>query len=91
MMPRLDVNPRTMAQRQPLAEMLVDLIGAVSPDCKSGLRVTSVLLDLPVEIRLLQSGDEFILLADLPRWRWATDFDEVRSRINLECREGDFQ
>jgi hypothetical protein len=78
-----------LRDRKLLADMLVDMVMSVSPAGGSGFRVTSVHLDLPVEVRLRQVGDQLEIFADLPRWRWSTDFDDRRSRLNFSCGEGD--
>jgi hypothetical protein len=74
--------------RRPLADTLLDALGAVSPPPTEAvsLRVTAVDLDLPVEIALLPVGSETVLLADLPRWRWTTGFDAPRNRLRVACR-----
>lgn len=76
--------------RRALWETLVDVMQAVQPQALGpvGLRVTGLSLDLPVEVVLRTGRDgEVEMLADLPRWRWVTVFDEPRSRLQLECRE----
>lgn len=53
-------------------------VGALAPAASSGLALTSVELDLPLEARI---GDGAVLLASLPRGRLATGFDLPRGRI----------
>lgn len=65
--------------RIPLADTLTDVLGAVLPSAElaAPVRVTSVSFDLPLEVSL--AGPE--LLANLPRWRWTTDFDSRPGRL----------
>jgi hypothetical protein len=68
--------------RLPLATTLTDLLGGVvaTPDA-GAVRVTRVAFDLPLEVRL-QAGEEGPeLLANVPRWRWTTDFDARPGRL----------
>ena len=75
---------------RPLWETLVEILESVSPDAASGVRVASVRLDLPIEVEIRSSGDGLAFLADVPRWRWATDFDPQRGRVKLDCGQGAF-
>jgi len=79
--------------RRPLAETLVEIVGALAPEeSRDGeVRVRGLLLDLPVEVALGDgSGRDGAgeLLADLPSWRWRTLFDHPLSRLVLDCRLG---
>jgi hypothetical protein len=71
--------------RRALWEMLCDAIGSVSPQGAEAdlLRVTRVFLDLPVEVTLRGKGDDLEVLADVPRWRLATVFDEPKGRLQI--------
>ena len=79
--------------RRPLAETLVEIVGALAPkeDLDGGVRVRGLRLDLPMEVALGDgpgpdgAGE---LLADLPSWRWRTLFDHPLSRLVLDCRLG---
>jgi hypothetical protein len=53
-------------------------VGALAPAPPSGLALTRLELDLPLEVRI---GDGAVLLASLPRGRLATGFDLPRGRI----------
>lgn len=76
--------------RRPLWETLVDLADAASvPGAgPERLRVTSLAMDLPIEVRLHRTAGEWELLADLPQWRWQTGLEELRSRLTLRWEEG---
>lgn len=77
--------------RRALWETVTELIASISPgDDTGGLRVTSLSLNVPVEVLLRRAPDEaegLELLGDLPRWRWTTAFDEQRGRLKLVCVE----
>jgi len=66
--------------RRPLADTLVELLESLVPvrAAEAGIRVADVALELPLEIKVGPGGE---LLANPPRWRWTTDFDERPSRI----------
>jgi hypothetical protein len=71
-----------------LDELLVSLAGDLSPDVGSvvdGVRVhvTTMDLDLPMEVRIAEGGR---LLATLPRNRLATGFDLPAARMSLRLR-----
>lgn len=77
--------------RRPLAETLVEIVGALAPEeSREGLvRVRGLRLDLPVEVALGRSSGEDQapeLLADVPSWRWQTAFDLLVSRLVVDCR-----
>jgi hypothetical protein len=68
--------------RLPLATTLADLLGALAATPDPGaVRVTRVSFDLPLEVRLAGAGDDAVLLANVPRWRWTTDFDSRPGRL----------
>jgi hypothetical protein len=72
-----------------LWQTMVELLESVSPDSQTGVRVTDVSLDLPIEVQIRQTHDGLIFLADLPRWRWRTVFDPKGGRLKLRCSEGE--
>jgi len=71
--------------RRPLADVVGDLAGAVRPDPlrEPGLRVTRLDYDVPVEVALGRLDGGLVLIADLPRWRWRSDFDREPGRLAL--------
>jgi hypothetical protein len=78
--------------RRPFADTLLDLLAGAtpSPELSAWIRVTSLSLDLPVEIQIQRSpghhGD-WEVVADVPRWRWQTDFDPPRGRLQITWKE----
>jgi hypothetical protein len=74
--------------RRPLAETLVEVVDALAPPPAGGLRVTSVGLELPLELQLRPGPQGPELLGELPRWRWRTVFDERPGRVRVTFRAG---
>jgi hypothetical protein len=75
--------------RRTLSETLVELAESTQPlpEIAPWLRVTGLTLDLPIEIALRRLAGEAELLADAPRWRWRTPFDEVPGRLRITWEE----
>jgi hypothetical protein len=75
--------------RRPLADTLLDLTHGLepAPELVPWVRVTRLTLDLPLEIALLTSPGEPEFLANPPRWRWRTPFDETPSRLRITWEE----
>jgi hypothetical protein len=74
-----------------LWELLVDRAGgAGDPDGPVWIRVSRLDFDLPLEVTLQRDSPELELRADLPCWRWPTDFDQPRSRLHIVCDFSDF-
>ena len=76
--------------QRPLWEMIVDLVSGVVPDdaAQWPVRVTGLSLDLPMEVVFRRTGPgehDVALLADVPRWRWRTEFDLPLGRLRLRC------
>jgi hypothetical protein len=69
--------------RLPLAETLTDVLAGVLPAAAPGapVRITSLVVDLPLEVMLARGDGAPELLANLPRWRWTTDFDARPGRL----------
>ena len=74
---------------RPLWQTLVDVLEAVSPEPASLVRVTRVSMDIPIAVEVRETYAGLVFLADVPEWRWPTDFDPKRGRLKLECREGE--
>jgi hypothetical protein len=70
--------------RRALSETLIEIVSAmgVTSSAQSSLKVSDFMMDLPLEITVptRESGD---VLADVPRWRWPTDFDAPLSRLKI--------
>ena len=74
--------------RRPLAETLLDLTGAAfeSPQDAQQIHITSMSVDIPIEVRLRRSeaNGDWELLADMPSWRWQTGLEEERGRLRIK-------
>jgi hypothetical protein len=66
--------------RLPLSDTLVELLEGVTPG-DGMVRVQRVAFDLPLEVALSGTAEEPELRANLPRWRWPTDFDSRPGRL----------
>lgn len=74
---------------RPLGEMLTEVAGCLLP-LNAGQNVvhaTSVELTLPIDVKLTRSKQELVLCADVPAWRWRTDFDPPCGRLQLTLEE----
>lgn len=67
--------------RVPFAEALVDLLTLAAPTDGSGIAVTDVRLDLPIEVAVVDVNGVPTLLAHPRRWRLFTAFDTRPSRL----------
>ncbi|MGQ0538824.1 MAG: hypothetical protein ACT4R6_07765 [Gemmatimonadaceae bacterium] len=86
--------------RRPLGELLVELADAAAvlpvpvpapapaPAPARDVRITDVVMLLPIEVVMQRSGDGLTLTGDAPRWRWRTAFDRDPGRLTLHLREG---
>jgi hypothetical protein len=77
--------------RRLLADTLVELLEALEPAeaATAGVRLSRVALELPFEVRLAGTAEQPEVLADLPRWRWRTFFDDEPSRFSVSvARDG---
>lgn len=77
--------------KRQLWETLCEVVDGLTPVSTDGasIRIRDVELDLPMEIEAVGSGDRAIIRADLPRWRWATDFDVEPGRLRVRLAEGE--
>lgn len=75
--------------RRTLSETLVDLAEAMLPqrDIAEWFRVTGISMSFPIEVALRRVDDGMDLLADAPRWRWRTPFDEEPGRMHITWEE----
>lgn len=76
--------------KRQLWETLVEVVDGLMPVTSEQvvIRVRTVGLDLPMEIDVVGSGDAAIVRADLPRWRWTTDYDVEPGRLQVRLEEG---
>ena len=71
---------------RPLSEMLIDVFDAVVAVRTEHARVhaRSIELTLPIEVWLRDDGgDEPAFVADVPVWRWRTDFDQQPAQMSI--------
>jgi hypothetical protein len=74
---------------RPLGDMLTEVAGSLL-DLSAGqtiVRATSVELTLPVDVKVNDSKDGPILCADVPAWRWRTDWDPPFGQLRLTLEE----
>lgn len=75
--------------RRPFAEMLSDVFD-VMPTTRAnsiGVRATEVSISTPIEVELIATGSELLFIADLPVWRWRTEFDQTPGRLQITWAE----
>ena len=74
---------------RPLGDMLTDVAGSLLDlrADQSVVRVTSVELTLPVDVKLNRSDERLIFCADVPAWRWRTDWDPPFGQLRLTLEE----
>ena len=75
--------------QMPLAEMLTD-VHAAAQIARHGLasvRATQIEMNLPIEVRVEVIDGETTFLANLPLWRWRTDFDVIPGRLRVQWEE----
>jgi hypothetical protein len=69
--------------------MLTDVAGSLL-DLGAGQRIvraTSVELTLPIDVKFNRSHEGLILCADVPAWRWRTDWDPPLGQLRLTLEE----
>lgn len=74
---------------RPLGDMLIDLAGSLLGLNAEGriVRATAVELTLPVDVKLAHSKQGLIFCADVPAWRWRTEFDPPFGQLQLTLEE----
>lgn len=80
--------------RRPLGETLSDIAGgALGIGAAAGtlVRVTSIDLDLPLDIRLADGPEGPVVVGDVPLFRTRTAFDTEPSRLIVHCRAADVE
>jgi hypothetical protein len=68
---------------RPLGDMLVEVAGSLLGlgAGQDVVRATSVEMTLPVEVKILRSPGVLVFCADVPAWRWRTDWDLPFGRL----------
>ena len=79
-----------MSARRPLGEVIVELSESLATEHvpPSLFRVTTLAVDVPIEVALERSGSDIVFVADAPRWRWRSVFDRTPGRMTLHLGEG---
>jgi hypothetical protein len=79
-----------MRLQRPLCEMVSEVLEAVLDlgARTAGVRAKSVELSLPIEASFEPAADgAWTLLADVPAWRWRTEFDVLPGRLRVTVEE----
>ena len=74
---------------RPLGDMLTDVVGSLL-ELSGGqniVRATSLELTLPIDVKVNRSKAGIIFCADVPAWRWRTDWDPPFGRLRLRLEE----
>jgi hypothetical protein len=74
---------------RPLGDMLTDVAGSLldlGADQRI-VRATSVELTLPIDVKVSRSKEGLIFCADVPAWRWRTDWDPPFGQLRLTLEE----
>jgi hypothetical protein len=74
---------------RPLGDMLTDVVGSLL-DLSAGqniVRATSVELTLPIDVIVNRSKGGLVFCADVPAWRWRTDWDPPFGQLRLRLEE----
>jgi hypothetical protein len=69
-------------RRRAFAETLIDLAAAIDMAIPP-LRIDQFEMTLPLEVRMRPGGGDTTLLAELPVWRWRTDFDLQPNHVRI--------
>jgi len=69
--------------------MLTDIAGSLLSvgNDQSVVRATSVELTLPIDVKVSRSKEGLIFRADVPAWRWRTDWDPPFGQLRLTLEE----
>ena len=74
---------------RPLGDMLTEVAGSLL-SLSAGqdlVRATSLELTLPIDVRVRRSNQDLIFCADVPAWRWRTDWDPPFGKLRLTLEE----
>jgi hypothetical protein len=71
--------------RTELWATLAGLMDSLAPTGEAAevLRLSRVELDLPIEMAIGGTGDDAVILAEPPGWRWPTAFDRQPARMQM--------
>ena len=77
-----------MTDRRALSEMLDEVADAIfNLGIPPGLRATALELTLPIEVQMVQNGNEPEFRAELPRFITRTSFDQPTDRLTVHWVE----
>jgi len=74
---------------RPLGDMLSEVAGSLQSlgSDQQIVRATSLELTLPIHVKVGRSREELIFCADVPAWRWRTDWDPPFGQLRITLEE----
>jgi hypothetical protein len=74
---------------RPLGDTLTEIAGSLLDIATEQqiVHATSVELSLPIEVKLRRSQQALLFCADVPAWRWQTDWDPPFGQLRLTLEE----
>jgi len=74
---------------RPLGETLTEIAGSLMDMTTDHpiVHATSVELSLPIEVKLRRSQQDLLFCADVPAWRWQTEWDPPFGQLRLTLEE----
>lgn len=76
---------------RPLGEMLTDIGGSLLELAAAEQQIvhaTSIEMTLPIDVKLRRSQGALVFCADVPAWRWQTDWDAPFGQLRFRLEEG---
>ena len=74
---------------RPLGDTLTEIAGSLLDIATEQqiVHATSVELSLPIEVKLRRSQQALLFCADVPAWRWQTDWDPPFGQLRITLEE----
>ena len=75
---------------RPLGEMLTDIGGSLlelAAKEQQIVRATSIEMTLPIDVKLRGPQNALVFCADVPGWRWRTDWDPPFGQLRFTLAE----
>lgn len=74
---------------RPLGDMLSEVAGSLLSlgSDQNIVRATSVEMTLPIDLKMSRSREGLILRADVPAWRWRTQWDPPFGQLRFTLKE----
>jgi hypothetical protein len=74
---------------RPLGDMLTDVAGSLLNlgAYQQVVRATGIHLTLPIDVRINRSNEGLVFCADVPAWRWRTDWNPPFGQLRLTLEE----